>query len=158
MFFGVAAREVEVEDDLITVSNPLAKAQRFEMKGDMPAIHTLLEKLIETYLATHRVVLLKGEAKDLQRVTNAAVRTLFLDALAKNEVLISTYGNGLAQVSSLVLQMGYKIEMVKTLNNKVRTTFATPLPNDNTEIANVKCFGHSRRVYVAANRSRESQS
>ena len=140
VFFGVSAREVQTDEDLITVANPLAKAQRFEMKGDMPAIHTLLEILIKQYLALKRVVLLEGEAESLQRVTNAAVRTLFLDSLAKNEVLISTYGSGLSRVSTLVLQMGYSVGMVDRLDFKVRTTFATPLPNDNTEIANVNAL------------------
>ena len=140
VFFGVDAREVQNDGDLITVANPLAKGQRFEMKGDMPAIHTLLEVLIKQYLALKRVVLLEGEAESLQRVTNAAVRTLFLDALAKNEILISTYGGGLSKVSTLVLQMGYAGGQVDRLGYRVRTVFSTPLPNDNTEIANVNAL------------------
>jgi len=130
----------EVQDDgaLLTIPNPNARASRLEMKGNLAAVSETLDKMVETYLAISRVVLLKGEAKDLQRVTNASVRTLFLDALAKNTVLQDAYGRSISRIAKVALEMGYEAGMV-TENPKdidVRVSFGSPLPIDKTEIAN----------------------
>lgn len=139
---GSSPDEVEDSGSLITIAQPNAKVTRLEMKGDMVGVTAVLDKLIETYLAIARVVLLKGEAKDLQRVTNASVRTLFLDALSKNAVLQSSYGAGLLKVVKLALEMAYAAGMVKinpsTLKPVIR--FAEPLPVDETEIANINAI------------------
>lgn len=138
VIIGADPDEVEPQDGFMVVSSPTAKVQRLELKGDLAGISTTLDKLIETYLAIVRVVLLKGEAKDLQRVTNASVRTLFLDALAKNELLQSAYGNGLRKIVHLALSMAYEMGAVATNPDTLKLTvvFAEPLPTDETEIAN----------------------
>lgn len=135
---GADAEDVDSEGGLLAIASPGAKVTRLEMKGDLEGINTTQDKLIETYLAIARVVLLKGEAKDLQRVTNASVRTLFLDALAKNNLLQSTYGSGLVKVIKLAMAMAFIDGKVKVnpANLNVTIKFQTPLPIDLTEIAN----------------------
>lgn len=138
VIIGADPEDVEGGKGFKTIANPAAKVQRLELKGDLAGITGTLDKLIETYLAVARVVLLKGEAKDLQRVTNASVRTLFLDALSKNELLQSAYGYGLKQVMRLALAMGFEAKQITTNpeNIDVSIHFPTPLPTDDTEIAN----------------------
>lgn len=142
VIIGADADEVEDGGNLMTIANPAAKAQRFEMKGDLSGISGVFDKLMEIYLAVARVVLLKGEAKDLQRVTNASVRTLFLDALAKNEILQSTYGHALTLVSKLALIMGYEAGMLDKNPEglDVIIEWAQPLPTDMMEIANINAI------------------
>lgn len=142
---GADVDDVNGDGGIITVANANARVNRLEMKGDLAGITSVLEKLIETYLAIARVVLLKGEAKDLQRVTNASVRTLFLDALSKNSLLQSSYGAGLGQVSKLLLMMGYANGLIDAnpQDIEVLTHFGSPLPVDQTELANINALGLS---------------
>lgn len=136
---GAEVGEVNDDEGVTVISNPNARVQRIEFKGDMAAITGVLDKLIETYLSISRVVLLKGEAKDLQRVTNASVRTLFIDALAKNSVLQGSYGAALADIGKLVLLMGFENKDITTnpTEMEVAVKFALPLPQDMTEIVNM---------------------
>lgn len=122
--------------NVMTIANAAARVQRLEMKSDLTPINDMLQKRVETFLALSRVVLLKGEAKDLQRVTNASVRTLFLDALAKNSLLQAAYGQALLQACTLALQMGKKV----ILKEPPTIEFGSPLPVDETEIANVNAI------------------
>lgn len=135
---GADPEDVEPANGFVVIPNPGAKVNRLELKGDLAGISETLDKLIETYLAVARVVLLKGEAKDLQRVTNASVRTLFLDALSKNELLQSAYGFGLRKLVQLALAMGFEAGQIVTNPENIDVTikFPTPLPVDDTEIAN----------------------
>lgn len=139
---GISPNELEDEGSIITIENPAARVNRLEMKGDLTGITAVLDKLIETYLAIARVVLLKGEAKDLQRVTNASVRTLFLDALSKNKLLQSSYGSALKKLVKLALEMGFAARQIQANPDalKIKITFATPLPTDDTEIANINAI------------------
>lgn len=139
---GADAEEIINEGGLVTIANSQARATRLELKGDLSGITTVLDKLIETYLAIARVVLLKGEAKDLQRVTNASVRTLFLDALSKNELLQNTYGFALGRICKLALMMGYASGELASNPEELQPTikFETPLPIDLTEIANINAI------------------
>lgn len=136
---GAEAGEVNSDGSTIVIPNANARVTRLEQKGDMTAMTGVLDKLVETYLSISRVVLLKGEAKDLQRVTNASVRTLFIDALAKNSVLQGSYGAGLADISKLVLLMGYEDKKLAAspADIDVQIKFAMALPQDMTEIVNV---------------------
>lgn len=139
---GADISEVEDSGNVMTISAPTARVQRLEMKGDLSGITGVFDKLMEIYLAVARVVLLKGEAKDLQRVTNASVRTLFLDALAKNEILQSTYGSALVKVSKLALMMGYEAGQIAAnpAGLDVTIEFPQPLPTDMAEIANINAI------------------
>lgn len=138
VIIGADPEEVDKTNGMVVIPNPTAKVQRLELKGDLAGISTTLDKLVETYLAVARVVLLKGDAKDLQRVTNASVRTLFLDPLSKNELLQSAYGFGIKQIAMLALAMGFEAEQVTTNPDTIDmlVSFPMPLPVDDTEIAN----------------------
>ena len=120
---------------LMSIANSGASVQRLELKGELNAIQEMLQKRIEFFLALSRVVLLRGEAKDLQRVTNASVRTLFLDALAKNSLLQAAYGQGLKNIVKLVLKM---VGIAKDFEPKI--SWESPLPIDMTEIANINAI------------------
>lgn len=131
---GAGTGDVEVKEDIWVVDSPNASVQRLQLKGDLVSMTTMLEKLIEVYLSISRVVLLKGEAKDLQRVTNASVRTLFLDQIAKNSVLQDAYGRSLR----LIIKLALKMSDLPNANadQKVVVKFPNPLPTDFTELAN----------------------
>jgi len=139
---GADADEIHGEGSFVTIENAQAKVYRMEMKGNMSAVSEVLDKVIETYLAIARVVLLKGEAKDLQRVTNAAVRTLFLDAISKNVLLQASYGNALSLIAKLVLQMAYEAGHVKEHPDGLDITvkFGSALPTDMSEVANINAL------------------
>lgn len=136
---GADLEEIKDEGGIIAVPAAGAKVQRLELKSDLMGINGTLNKLIEVYLTVSRVVLLSGDVKDLQRVTNASVRTLFLDAIAKNNILKSTYGEGLKKVIRLCLMFGYKFGKVGVNPENLPLTikFAEPLPTDLSEIANI---------------------
>ena len=139
VLLGADIQEVEQRDgNLLTVSTAGADIKRLEIKGDMAGIGNVLDRLIEVYLNVVRVVLLKGEPVDLQRVTNAAVRTLFLDSLAKREILISTYSKGLKNMARTILLMGYLDGQIdRNLgDSRLDINFHVPLPVDLSEIAN----------------------
>lgn len=135
VIIGADVDDVEDGGNILTVPSPAAKVTRLEMKSDLSAAVDTVNKLVEIYLALARVVLLKGEAKDLQRVTNASVRTLFLDALSKNSILQSSYGSTLKKIVRLALQMVKRTEDVKPV-----IRFGSPLPIDLTEIANINAI------------------
>lgn len=144
VLLGADIQELKDEGDIISIANPSAKVQRLEMKGDLTAISTVLKESVEMYLAIARVVLLKGEAKDLQRVTNASVRTLFLDMLAKNNLLQYAYGEGLIMIVYLALEMAFGmgaeydgVKLQDPVNLDINIKWGSPLPTDMTELANV---------------------
>lgn len=152
---GADVDDVEQGDNVMTVADKDARVQRLEMKGDMSAAVDTVTKLIETYLATARVVLLRGEVKDLQRVTNASVRTLFIDMLAKNELLRDSYGRGLRNAVRLMLQMSGEDFATTALDLDIECIFKDPLPVDLTEVANqnaimVPMGGRSLRTAATA--------
>lgn len=136
VILGADVDEVQDGGNIITVPAPGAKVQRLEMRGDLSATQDTAQKLIETYLAISRVVLLKGEAKDLQRVTNASVRTLFIDAIAKNSVLQSSYGRTIKQLVRLLVQMSTMSGRSEAIE-EVKVSWGSALPLDMTEVANV---------------------
>lgn len=138
VIIGADPDEVQLVDDIWVVPPPQAKVQRMELKGDIVGVTSMLEKLIETYLAIARVVILKGEAKDLQRVTNASVRTLFLDQIAKNNILQASYGRGLKQIALLGLRMSGLPSANKDF--EIQVHFPNPLPTDYTELANINAI------------------
>lgn len=153
---GADIDDIDGSGSLVTIASPNARVNRLEMRGDMPAISSVLDKLIETYLSVSRTVILKGDAKDLQRVTNASVRTLFLDALSKNSVLTDAYGRGLAMVAKLALQMAYSMGKLDTnpIDLPVTVKFGTPLPIDMAEVAaiNNMALGKYMSAQTAATR------
>jgi hypothetical protein len=139
---GADLDDVEDNDGILTIPSPNAKVTRLSLSSDLNAVTSTLEHLIEIFLGEMRVVILKGEAKDLQRVTNAAVRTLFLDALAKNSVLWAAYSTTLGALFRLALLMGYGNGDIEEnpLDKSITITMPTPLPVDYSEIANINAL------------------
>jgi len=127
-------------DNLLVIGQAGAKAQRLEFKGDLSAAVETVNKLVETFLAIVRVVILKGEAKDLQRVTNASVRTLFVDMLAKNAQLQAAYGAAIVKISRLALLMSGKPVAAGADKLSIKIMWASPLPVDLTEVANINAL------------------
>lgn len=153
---GSGISEIEGRGNIVAIPNAGAKVNRLQLASDLHAVNTTLEHLIEQFLGIMRVVILKGEAKDLQRVTNAAVRTLFLDALAKNEVLWAAYKHGLATIMKLALEYAYAeglLEIANPMGLKITLSMKSPLPVDMTEIANINALalnGGYRSQYTAS--------
>lgn len=145
---GADTEDVMPGGNIFTIANPNAQVKRLTMQGDVIGITNVMEKLIETYLSIARVVLLKGEAKDLQRVTNASIRTLYLDALSKNKVLQDVYTRALKQVFSLALEIGYSMGEVSRnpIDRYINIKYASPLPVDMNEIINIINIARNQNV------------
>ena len=140
---GANPAEVSGEGGFVTIANANAKVNRLALTSDLHAVNGTLDHLIEQFLGIMRVVILKGEAKDLQRVTNAAVRTLFLDALAKNAILWASYGHAVQQMCRLALEYAYANNTLKIADPKgikVLVKMSSPLPTDLNEIANINAL------------------
>lgn len=136
---GVSGDELENKGGLVTTENAAARAQRLELRSDLASINAVLQNLMETYLSIAMVVLLKGEAKDLQRVTNASVRTLFLDMLSKNTLLQSAYGMGLKKIIKLGMAMGIATGQINKAQSEITVNieFGSSLPVDLFEVAQI---------------------
>jgi hypothetical protein len=130
-------------EDLFAIASPGAKVTRLELKGDLAAVDQALERAIIMYLALARVVLLRGEVADLQRVTNASVKTLFLDALAKNTLLWSSYSAALKIAAATALEIGYANRLITNnpVNLDIQVVRAEPLPTDMLEVAQINAMG-----------------
>lgn len=103
------------------------KIENLEMQSDLAASHTTLQFMYDQMLAQQRVVLLRGEVKDFQRVTNTGVSTVFMDMLAKNKVLRHQYSRLLQGIASRLAVVGGKGAL------KPRIAFVNPLPLDRSE-------------------------
>lgn len=131
---GVAPGEIQETaiDELWAVENEDAEVYNLEMKSEQKFAQELAALLYDTFLAESRVVLLRGEVKDFQRVTNTGVRTVFMDALSKNIILRYQYGTGIQQVTQ---RMGVAAERGELLVPDV--IHRDPLPVDDMELANI---------------------
>lgn len=142
---GTGASSGEIQragtDELWTVENPDAKFYNLEMQSDLAAARQHEEFLYRNYLAEQRVVILNGDIKDFQRVTNAGVRTVFMDMLSKNSILRWNYGTGLREISRrlFILKTG-QTDILPVINH------ADPLPVDETERANVAVMHRSMNI------------
>lgn len=140
VLIGADIEEVVDSGDLITIPDPNAKVTRLEMRSDANTLQKVLDERVRALLSLMRVVIITGDVKDLQRVTNASVRTLFLDMLAKNEILKDSYGRALKELALLCFKMSNQSFAVEESNVEVR--FIDPLPQDETELANVNLLLH----------------
>lgn len=131
--------EVRDSGGLLTIPTPGAEVKRLETRGDLAGLKDWLNRQIEVFLSEARVVLLQGDPKSLQRVTNASVRTLFMDMLTQNELLRHSYGTALQQISRIALGMAYAngFNVKYDPDVELRIDFGSALPVDETEIVNV---------------------
>lgn len=127
-------------DEMWTIAETGASVINLEMQSELQASQALVQELQEHYLALNRVVLLRGEVKDFQRVTNTGVRTVFLDMTAKNNLLVASYKDALRKISirlSLVAQG-------RPIDPTVR--FADPLPTDRKEVIDSLAIERSMKI------------
>lgn len=131
---GTSAEEIQETaiDEMWAVESADAKVYNLEMQSDLISSINQFKLLSAEFLAESRVVILEGTVKDFQRVTNAGVRTVFLDMLTKNTILRWNYGKAIQMISRVAAYVASKGEnVVPTVN------FSDPLPVDQTETANV---------------------
>lgn len=131
---GTSAEEIQETaiDEMWAVENPDAKVFNLEMQSDLASSIAQFKLLSAEFLSESRVVILEGTVKDFQRVTNAGVRTVFLDMLTKNTILRWNYGKGIQMVSRVAAYVAGKGEDIVPV-----VQFSDPLPVDQTETANV---------------------
>ncbi len=128
-------------DELWTTENENAKVYNLEMKGDLVASREQSNFLYDAYLAERRVVILRGDVKDFQRVTNAGVRTVFKDMLDKNVILRWYYGTAIKEISR-------RLFMLRDGNTDIVPVVihADPLPTDQTEAVNVAAIERGMNI------------
>ncbi len=146
---GVSATDIKETaiDEMWTIEDASASITNLEMQSELQASQVLVQELQDHFLALNRVVLLRGEVKDFQRVTNTGVRTVFLDMTAKNQLLVAAYRNAIKQVSRRLALVGLGRELRPTV------VFADPLPTDRLELVNTLAIERTQKLV-----SRESAS
>ena len=128
-------------DEMWAVENPDAKVYNLEMTSDLQGSLSQQQLLSREFLAESRVVILQGTVKDFQRVTNAGVRTVFIDQLQKNAILRWNYGKLLQMISMVLLYLGKK-----SIDKRPTIVFTDPLPTDQTETANVAALERQMNI------------
>ena len=132
---GLEADEIKRTDidGFWTTTNENAKIFHLEMAAPGYAlVSSLLDFLMSAKLSTARSVVLKGQIAEFQRVTNAGIRTAFMDALGKNEVLKSTYGTGLVVLCQTAARVAGR-----PLSSIPMVVWHDPLPVDDNEAVKV---------------------
>lgn len=124
---GLNSEEIQKTsiDGLYTVPEG-SDVKNLEMTGDLGASQKAAEYFHDQYLAQSRVVILKGNVKDFQRVTDASVRTLFLDMLLKVNILKQHYGYGLQEAVRRLMIIGGRGDTRPVI------VWPDPLPTDAT--------------------------
>lgn len=117
-------------DGLWIIENENAKLQNLEMTSSLELATNMRDFLHDGYLAEQRVVILKGEVKDFQRVTNTGVRTVFMDTLAKNGVSRQAYHRGIQQTCTVLGKLINKDFVPEIVGRD-------PLPTDDKEAVSV---------------------
>ncbi len=131
---GFEAGKLQATDvgGLWTIPNPDARVFNLEMQTDLASSMGFLELVVRHFMAERRVVILKGDISDFQRVTNLALRALYMDMLAKNEQLRRQYEGGIAGVSQRLLMLdGRPSEPAP------KVIWPDPLPSDPKEMVDV---------------------
>jgi hypothetical protein len=129
---GISAEDIQptAVDGLWTTENPEAEIFNLEMKSDLASSMGMLQYLSEAHLSQARVVIMKGTVKDFQRVTNTGIRAVFLDMIAKNQLLRSSYGEAIQRIAQRILSLGGYAA------NRPDVLWPDPLPTDDTEAVN----------------------
>ncbi len=131
---GVDANEIEETslDGLWAIADTEAKTALLEMRGDGEFSSNLSAALYNALLAEARVVVLRGDIRDFQRVTNAGVRTVFLDQIMKTVLLRHQYGRAMQQISmSAAALAGVSLARVPDV------LWPDPLPANDLELAQI---------------------
>jgi hypothetical protein len=144
ILFGIDSSEVKPTaiESAWSIANEKARAENLEMKSDLQSARAIASDLSDTYLHNKRIVVLKGQVKDFQRVTNAGVRTVFLDMIAKNIVLLSVVKRGLRDIAhrATLISNDFAAGLVPTI------VVRDPLPTDMKEIADIMAIERSMKT------------
>jgi hypothetical protein len=129
ILIGVDAADVmETQiSGLWAISDPNAKAENLEMRTELQASRALTEFLYNSFLSSQRTVILTGQIADFQRVTNAGVRTVYMDMLSKNESLLGLYVPAIRRIAHVA---GLAVDR-EDINPEV--IIRDPLPRDMVE-------------------------
>lgn len=114
-------------NNLWVLQNPDAQVKNLEMDTDLAASMGAVQYLEAAYFAQQRVVRLRGDVRDLQRVTNLGLRGFYTEQIAKNEELRRNYERAIQAISRTMQAIGRK----KIQKPKVH--WADPLPTDPME-------------------------
>ena len=136
---GVSAVDIKETaiDEMWAIESDNASITNLEMRSELQASQALAQELNEHFLAEARVVLLRGEVKDFQRVTNTGVRTVFLDMTAKNNILTAAYRQAIRKISQRLSLIGLGREL------KPSVVFVDPLPTDRKELVDTLAIERS---------------
>lgn len=140
---GMVAGDVQTTsiDGFWAIEDPNAKVYNLEMRSDLVASMSHMQTLVKAFLAECRVVILEGTVKDFQRVTNAGVRTVFIDMLSKLVVLRWNYGKAIEAISRTAAAVGkLGLNVIPTI------IYADPLPSDQTEVINVQLLEQQMKI------------
>ena len=125
-------------ENLYIIPSADAKIYNLEMESNQSLSLELLSLLRDSYLAESSTTLLRGEIADFQRVTNAGIRTFFIDMLSKNATLIQHYGRGVQEISRIMGLLVFKKDVTTPV-----VIFSDPLPTDESESVNVLAIERS---------------
>lgn len=122
-------------DGLWTTAATKNEADIYNLEMSAPAaafVEALLSRLYDAKMSENRVVVLRGDIKDFQRVTNPGIRTVFMDMLSKNHLLHMSYGKAIQEICmSAAFIANVRIPKVPTL------VWSDPLPTDDKELADI---------------------
>lgn len=126
-------------DNFWTIPDPAAKVAILEMQSDLAASNAQMEHLMRAFMAERRVVVLRGDVSDFQRVTNLGIRALFIDQIAKNEELRRNYEVGIREISQRILMLGGLMEVADTADIEVHWPDPLPVdPKESIEVATME--------------------
>jgi hypothetical protein len=130
---GVSAEKITetAVDGLWTVENEAAKIYNLEMQSDLASSMNYLEFLRAEFFSEQRAVDVASMKDRIGQLTNFGLRTLFLDALAKNSTKQLLYGYGLKEL----IYRSLVILSVPVDAKAINVTFYDPMPENKTETA-----------------------
>lgn len=131
---GIGINSEDIQETAIdgfwTTENPEANIFNLEMRSDLASSMNMLQYLSDAHLAQARVVIMRGTVKDFQRVTNTGIRAVFLDMIAKNQLLRASYGEAIQRIAQRILLLGGYSPI------RPDVMWPDPLPTDDTEAIN----------------------
>lgn len=139
---GINAEEIQPTsvDGLWTTENSEANIFNLEMKSDLASSMNMAQYLSDAFLAQARVVIMRGTVKDFQRVTNTGIRAVFLDMIAKNQLIRSVYGDAIQRIAQRLLLLGGFAPVRPDI------IWPDPLPQDDTEAVNTLAIERGLRI------------
>lgn len=134
----------ETKQGVVTIANPQAKVTRLQLQTDLNLNMKLLDRLIEEFLLTTRVTILKGSIQEFQRVTNINVMMAMLNMIAKSKYLQDKFSKFIEHLCRLyIASNGLKFSK----NNDIQIHYPELIPSDPLAIANVVTMMLANKVW-----------